>query len=227
MPKLFIDVGHGGKDCGAVGNNLKEADINLAVGLKLRDILAKQGIEVKMSRTDNSTVELSSRTKMSNSWKSDALISIHCNSASNVSAQGLETFCYKSSLKDMAECVHNEVVKAGLYTKNRGVKEGNFHMVRESNCRACLIELAFISNQQDSLLLKNKQDEFALAIAKGICKYFKVEFKESSSKTETTTQNKVIYRVCVGSYSNKDNALKCAEEAKKKGFPAFVAVYEG
>ena len=57
--KVFLDPGHGGTDSGAVGNNLKEKDINLAVGLKIKSYLEERGVSVRMSRETDMAVNLS------------------------------------------------------------------------------------------------------------------------------------------------------------------------
>lgn len=184
--KVFIDPGHGGNDSGAVGiNNLLEKDITLSVAKKVYDFLKKQGLEIKLSRTDDKTLSLKDRTSAANSWKADCFISIHCN-AFNGNASGVETYSYTTSTNDLAANIHEEVLKTKCYTKNRGTKTANFYVIKYTNMRACLIELAFIDNIEDSKILLQKQDELAEAIAKGICKYLGVEYKfiEDNDNTE-------------------------------------------
>lgn len=211
--KVYLDFGHGGSDSGAVGGGLKEADINLKVGLKVKAKLEYCGISVKTSRTSNISVSLSGRVEEANKYKANCFVSIHCNSAESTSAQGIETFSYKATTSDLAKLVHEELVKTKAYTKNRGVKTANFYVIKNTNMRSCLVELAFISNSEDRNILSNKQDVLAEAIAKGICKYLGVAYKE-----EVIAETNKLYRVCVGAYSSKDNANKQLEEAKKKGF---------
>ena len=144
--KVFIDPGHGGNDSGAVGiNNLLEKDITLSVAKKVYDFLKKQGLEIKLSRTDDKTLSLKDRTSAANSWKADCFISIHCN-AFNGNASGVETYSYTTSTNDLAANIHEEVLKTKCYTKNRGTKTANFYVIKYTNMRACLIELAFIDN---------------------------------------------------------------------------------
>ena len=83
--KIFIDPGHGGLDSGAVGvNNLLEKNINLSVAKKVESLLKKQNLEVKLSRTDDSTLSLDGRTLAANTWNADCYVSIHCNSFNNL-----------------------------------------------------------------------------------------------------------------------------------------------
>lgn len=179
MKKVYLDPGHGGTDSGAIGNGIQEKDIVLAVAKKVEAKLKKCNLEVRMSRTTDDYKTLEYRSTDANNWGADCFVSIHANSA-DASAQGVETYCYKFAYRPLADKVHEEIIDSKTYTKNRGVKEGNFHVVRETNMDACLVELAFISNTEDANLLKNKQDEFATAIAKGICKYLGVTYVDDN-----------------------------------------------
>lgn len=180
MKKVYLDPGHGGTDSGATGNEIKEKDIVLAVAKKLEVKLKKCNLDIRMSRTTDDYKTLEYRSTDANNWGADCFVSIHANSADATSAQGLETYCYKFAYRPLADKVHEEIIASKTYTKDRGVKEGNFHVVRETNMDACLVELAFISNAEDANLLKNKQDEFATAIAKGICKYLGVTYVDDN-----------------------------------------------
>lgn len=181
MKKVYLDAGHGGTDPGAIGNGIQEKDIVLAVAKKVEAKLKKCNLDVRMARTTDVYKTLEYRSTDANSWGADCFVSIHANSADATSAQGVETYCYKFAYRPLADKVHEEIINLKTYTKNRGVKEGNFHVVRETNMDACLVELAFISNTEDANLLKNKQEEFATAIAKGICKYLGVNYVEDNT----------------------------------------------
>lgn len=221
MGKAYIDCGHGGADSGAIGKskNVFEKNIVLEVGKKVEAKLKACGIETKLSRTNDITKSLGQRTSEANKWGADVLVSIHCNDATNIGAQGIETYCYKFKYRKLADNVHAELVNAKLYTKNRGVKEGNLHMVRESNMDACLVELGFINNEDDIKLLLNKQDEFATAIAKGICKHFGVPYKETSKPNPTPTPSKdTLYRVCAIAVTGESKANEEIEKLKKLGY---------
>ncbi|MDR2553824.1 MAG: N-acetylmuramoyl-L-alanine amidase [Fibromonadaceae bacterium] len=77
---IIIDPGHGGKDPGAVGiKGLKEKDVVLAVGLKLKKKLEEKGFTVKLTRDTDDFIELAKRPKMASDWGGDLFISLHCN----------------------------------------------------------------------------------------------------------------------------------------------------
>ena len=218
--KIFIDPGHGGSDSGAIGvNNLLEKDINLAVAKLVATLLSQQSdVSVLLSREDDSTNTLYSRTSMANDWKADCFVSIHCN-AFNSKAQGVETYSYSESTNDLAEYVHNEIVESGNYTKDRGLKTARFYVLRETKMRATLVELGFIDNAEDANILVNKQYELALAIAKGICKYLGIDFV-----LEVVDPN-VFYRVVCGSFNSKSSANQRVDELKALGYDSFIDVY--
>jgi len=76
---VVIDPGHGGKDPGALGKDLMEKDVVLTVGRKIRDRLRRAGFIVRMTREDDSFVELQDRPSLASKWKGDLFISLHCN----------------------------------------------------------------------------------------------------------------------------------------------------
>ena len=180
MAKVFLDAGHGGRDPGAGGNGIQEKNITLPVTLKIGDILRNHGVDVGYSRTTDIFVELTDRAKKANSFGADTFVSVHCNAATNINAKGIETFSYPGSISGgkLSKDVHDSIISEGVYTTDRGTKTANFAVLRETKMPAALIETAFISNVQDANILKNRQDELALTIAKGILKNLGVKYVE-------------------------------------------------
>lgn len=177
MYDIILDAGHGGIDPGAVGNGLREKDISLSVTLKVGNILKSIGYNVGYIRTTDKFISIKkndyNRMKMSNEMGTRAFCSIHCNSAANTNALGLETFSYPGSSEGgkLSKSIHDNVIKLNIYNANRGTKVKNLAVLRDTKAPAALIELAFISNTKDSKLLINEQDKFALGIATGIDQY--------------------------------------------------------
>ena len=176
--KIFIDAGHNysGADTGARGNGLKEQDITFAIADKLRALFISAGHSVKMSRnklTDNigrnGTESVNARPKIANEWGADLHLSIHCN-AFNGCANGTECLVYSfgSRAATYAEGIQEDIVTT-LGTKSRGVKERkDLAALRLTSMPAVLIETAFIDHAGDAALLKDRQDDFAAAIFRGI-----------------------------------------------------------
>lgn len=227
MPKVFLDAGHGGKDPGALGNGLQEKNITLPVALEVGKILQRHSITVGYTRTTDTYVSLEDRANKANNFGADIFVSIHCNAFEKPSAHGVETYSHIGSVKGakLAKSIHDEVIKARLYTRNRGTKTANFYVLRKTIAPAALIELAFITNKDDAQLLKTKQKEFALAIAKGILNYLGIKYIEEK-KSNTTTNKKKLYKVQTGAFAVRENALRQVEQLKKAGFNPIIVEVE-
>lgn len=94
IKRLVIDAGHGGHDPGAVGKNVKEKEVTLAIAKKLKTTLNELApeIEVVLTRDNDKFIELHNRAKFVADNKADFFISIHCNSSRNKKAHGSETY---------------------------------------------------------------------------------------------------------------------------------------
>lgn len=220
--KYLLDYGHGGNDPGAIGiDNLKEKDIVKEIGKRVKYHLERHQQTVIESRSNDETVSLTERSNKANTNNVDLCISIHCNAFSDSSAQGVEIFYYKGSTRgqQLANSILNEITKAKLYTKNRGLKTDNLHMTRETNMPSVLIELGFITNVTDKNLIINNKENFAIAITKGILSYYGITYKAETTQTTTTDK---LYRVQVGAFSVKANAEKLANELKQKGYNTII-----
>ncbi|MDC4238576.1 N-acetylmuramoyl-L-alanine amidase [Clostridium tertium] len=151
---VYIDPGHGGYDPGTQGNGIVEKDIVLNYGLRLKGKLEANGIKVIMSRTSDVYVSLEDRSKGANNVNPDIFISIHINSAGATSASGIETFYKKDIDKPLAESIQNKLIS---YTGavDRGAKWEDFHVVRETNMPASLVECGFLTNVNEANNLKS------------------------------------------------------------------------
>lgn len=188
MLKIFIDPGHGGSDPGATANGLREKDICLKISLKLRNILNEKytGHQIKLSRSSDQTLSLKERTDMANHWSADYLVSIHVNAGGGT---GFESYIYngfyanKMKTNHLRKYIHHEVVKATKF-RDRGKKEANFHMLRESLMPAVLTENGFIDTVHNANLLKKRNflQKIADAHAKGIAKAFGLTKRQKGSQ---------------------------------------------
>jgi N-acetylmuramoyl-L-alanine amidase len=90
---VVVDAGHGGHDGGAVGNKLKEKDLNLLAALQLGISLKAVGLDVKLTRQDDRYLKLGERTEFANNANADVFISLHCNAVpKGRSASGTELY---------------------------------------------------------------------------------------------------------------------------------------
>lgn len=166
---IVLDPGHGGSDPGAIGKGgLFEKDITLKFGLKLKQLLKNAGATVIMTREKDVYPTLGERVDLANQLNSDIFVSIHCNSFAGVDPGGTETFISPTPTSQtilLAEKVQENLVKAiGLF--DRGVKSDQFYVLNNTTMPAILVEVAFLSKDEEAELLK--QDDFQFKAANGI-----------------------------------------------------------
>lgn len=178
--KVFVDPGHGGSDNGASGFGKFEDELSLQIAKSVELKLKQKGIQVKMSRTSDVFIPLGERAQMANAYGADAFISIHLNSSSNESVNGIETYHHtqKTSHRPYSTGIHNNAIKS-TQGRDRGVKSANFVVLRETNMVSSLFETGFISNAQENNKLSDPvyQDKLAVSIANGIESYLKENVK--------------------------------------------------
>jgi N-acetylmuramoyl-L-alanine amidase len=166
--KIVIDPGHSGPvEPGACAGGVRECDVVLAVGKLLAERLYDAGHETLLTRTgDIQTDGLAFRAELANANKADVFVSIHANSAVNPAAHGTEVYHYPGSIqgKRLAACLQARLV-AELATADRGVKTANFQVLRETDCPAVLVEVAFVSHEAERQLLTGYAGQLAAAVA--------------------------------------------------------------
>ena len=187
--RIMIDPGHAGRnvDPGAVNQStgLQEADVALFVSKLVETQLLAAGHEVKLTRTDweqAETDDLNVRTSLSNDWGADLFVSIHCNSAVSPNAAGYEVWTSPGDTEGdaLATCIYAQIAiefpdRTGRadYSDGDPDKESRFYVLVHTNAPACLVEMAFISNDEEAALLSDSawQERYARAIARGVTDY--------------------------------------------------------
>ena len=218
MAKVFIGVGHGGSDPGAVANNVKEKDLNLSIALACRDMLVKHGVSVKMSRTNDENDPIGEEVNECNAYAPDLAVDIHNNAGGG---DGGEVFYSHlgGKGKTLAENILAEIVKVGQ--NSRGIKtrvnsQGNdyYAFIRNTSCPAVIVECAFVDNARDLEILATESQKKTMgeAIAKGILKSLDVEIQGERG----------YWKVQVGAYLLKSNAEAMQKKIKAVGFDAFI-----
>ncbi|WP_018704661.1 N-acetylmuramoyl-L-alanine amidase family protein [Anaeromusa acidaminophila] len=188
--RIIIDPGHAGRniDPGAVNaaTGLQEADVALCVSLLVKSYLLAVGYNVKLTRTEweqEETDDLSYRTALANEWAADIFISLHCNSTENPSAEGYEVWTSPGDTMGdaLATSLYRQIADEFPDRKGRADysdgdpdKESRFYVLVHTDAPACLVEMAFISNEEEAGLLADAawQDRYARAIARGVTDYF-------------------------------------------------------
>ncbi|MFC7443042.1 N-acetylmuramoyl-L-alanine amidase family protein [Laceyella putida] len=200
---VALDDGHGartpGKRTPAIpklgGRSVRENEFNHEV-VKYMDIeLRRCGFRTLLVAPDDEDIPLSARTSLANAKGADLYISVHYNAGGG---EGAETYHWAGSRrgKRAAELIHNQVLRSGVYRKNRGIKTANFHVLRETNMPAVLVEYGFMDDpgleEAVQMVDPEVQKAFAVATAKGICEYFGVKYVP-----EAPAKPKPMYRVTV------------------------------
>ena len=221
LQKVFLGVGHGGSDPGAVGYVVEKV-ANLEMAIACRDYLLNNNVDVLLSRTGDWGDSLESRIKKCNNFKPNLAIDIHNNAGAG---DGFEVYYhYKGGTSlDLAKNLEKEVISIGqnsrgLKTKLNTHGTDYFGFIRETICPAVIVEGFFVDNKEDSAIadVAEEQRKFGVAYAKAILKTLGVKEKETDTKEN-------LYYVQAGAFAVKANADKLLDSLKQKGFnSAFI-----
>lgn len=183
-PTVVIDPGHGGTDRGAREKwpYCEEKRVSLLTSRLIKKHLDHLGYKVIMTRDSDIFIPLSKRVEIAKAAACSIFVSIHFNSSRNASAKGIEIFfCDQKSdpqrsklSKKLADFILPKLIRR-TEANSRGVKKGNFYVIRETSMPAILIEGGFISNPEEraQLKLSEYQEKIARGVAEGIDHYFK------------------------------------------------------
>lgn len=176
---IVIDPGHGGKFAGSQGI-VHEEDTNLAIALKTRTELQKQGATVIMTRTkdvhlsSSYNADLFARSNIANNSRADMFISIHANAGGGTGTEVFYSSVSRGDKKLATNIVNQISSNTGL--KNRGAKDLSYAVIRNtnSNITSVLVETAFTDTRFDANILgtSSGQSKMASSIAKGVLNYY-------------------------------------------------------
>ncbi|KAJ49866.1 N-acetylmuramoyl-L-alanine amidase [Clostridium tetanomorphum] len=177
---ICIDAGRGGNDIGIQGveKGVREKDVDLNVALKTGEILQGKGIKVVYTRKNDNISwdkdDMKSRFSILNIEEADYVVSIHCNTASNSDANGVETFYKSGDLRGqkLADDIQKKIV-ANIDIRDRGIKSGNFPELDVVSIPTVKVFLGFLNNREEEKKLGDSQiqNKYAEAISAGIIKF--------------------------------------------------------
>ena len=195
---VYLDAGHGGYDPGASYFGISEKSLTLAIQSRVKAKLEAEGYQVVTTRTSDTYVDLTDRSRAANASESDIFVSIHINASGSSAAQGIETYYYQPyaeypsrinatyhanptrlSMSDtLANAIQSSLINA-TGAQKQGVKRQTFAVLRETTAPAVLLELGFLSNPQEAARLNTSayQETLANAIVAGIKSYYEKESK--------------------------------------------------
>ena len=192
---VYLDAGHGGYDPGASYFGISEKSLTLAIQSRVKAKLEAEGYQVVTTRTSDTYVDLTDRSRAANASESDIFVSIHINASGSSASQGIETYYYQPyaeypsrinatyhanpirlSMSDtLANAIQSSLINA-TGAQNQGVKRQTFAVLRETTAPAVLLELGFLSNPQEAARLNTSayQETLANAIVAGIKRYYSI-----------------------------------------------------
>lgn len=226
--KVFIGVGHGGRDPGAVYEpaGLYEDEVNLAVALAMKDELEKYQLTVKMSRETDENDPLNEEIQEANAFAPDVAVEVHTNigggSGFEVYRQTSISFGDQSLrlAREISDCVrltYAPMRNPSIRTKLMSTGKDWFGWLRRVNCPAVLCEGFFVDNEIDREFYKDRAALLNLgrAYAHGVLSYLGIKLNPDKGTD-------VIYRVQTGAFAKKENAEAYAEMLEAVGYPTII-----
>lgn len=168
---IVLDPGHGGSDQGASSSTPSkslEKNYTLKTAKELKKLLNKEGAHVKMTRSNDKYVSLDDRN-----IKGDAFISIHNDALDSSNANGVTVYWFKDKQESLAQTLNFAIQKKALLT-NRGSRQQNYQVLRQTDIPAVLLELGYISNPTDESMINDQLHRQVVeqAIVDGLKQYF-------------------------------------------------------
>jgi N-acetylmuramoyl-L-alanine amidase len=229
---IAVDDGHGLETAGKRtpmfpdGTVIRENQFNSAVANFFTEEMKRCGINTLLTAPGDIDTALSDRVKAANSVKADLFISFHYNAFTgewDKCKGGIGTYHNTGSVKGkrLAELVQNELIQ-GTAQVNRGIHEANFYVLKYTTMPAILIEAGFMDVRKEAELMLNVnfQKEVAREAAIGVCKYLGVTYVPYVEPKPI--EDGKLYRVQVGAFRVKDNAVKLKDALIEKGFNAII-----
>lgn len=224
MAKVFIGVGHGGSDSGAVGKNgLLEKSLNLSIARACAQALRRSGVTVQLSRATDQDDPVAEEVAECNSFAPDLAVDVHNNAGGG---DGSEAYYSRAggTGKQLAENILDQLTRLGQ--RSRGAKTrltasgaDYYAFIRETKAPAVIVECAFVDTW-DVELIDTEAERIAVgeAIARGVLQTLGIAYKPE----KTPTEPRKLYRVQVGAYTEKANAEAQVERLARAGFAAII-----
>ncbi|WP_087973734.1 N-acetylmuramoyl-L-alanine amidase [Oceanobacillus rekensis] len=171
---IVLDPGHGGKDPGAIGlGGIYEKELVSSVASKVENQLKNAGANVITTRQGDYYVSLDERVTVSNSYQTDAFISLHFDSYPILSINGVSTYFADSTDRKLARDIQSSLASS-VTLNNRGIMQGDYRVLRDTTAPSVLVEQGFISNPGDLATIQTAdyQNKVASAITNGLIEYF-------------------------------------------------------
>lgn len=182
---IVVDAGHGGIDPGAAGHGVVEREVVLAVAQDLRQLLARAGARVIMTRTGREAPsgkpfrqrrDLAHRAQLANAAGADVLVSIHANYFSHPGQQGAQVFVNRAALpqsRRLAELIQ-QAFREVTGSRRQVVTGADIFLLKKARMPAVTVEIGFLSHPAEArnLLDPAYQNKLAWCVFLGLARYF-------------------------------------------------------
>jgi len=165
--KVVIDVSHGGDDFGATFHTAVEKDIVASIAQKIKNLNHNKEVEIYFTREEDKMIPLKERVNFVETIHPDLVISLHSNANKKENLSGIE--CYISDKETtyeksntLAEQLITQLSKK-TNLKNLGVKKASFSLLKNTKVPSILIELGYLSNENDRTYIENKDNQIEVA----------------------------------------------------------------
>lgn len=174
---VVLDPGHGGADAGAISNSGKyEKNYTLAIAQTVAETLRSLGVNVLMTRNDDTFVDLAAIPAIASRAHADAFISFHFDSSPNPNtATGFTTYYFDTKQDKALASAINQSLAKNIKLDNRGIAYGNFEVLRDNLQPAVLLEMGYINSERDFQYIRSDayHQQVAQDIVTGLTNYFK------------------------------------------------------
>lgn len=215
--KIYINPGHSDKDPGAVGYEI-ERELNVKVSNFMNEyLLANYDCQTRMN--PGSMGNLSAISEDANTWGADLFVSNHNNAGGG---DGYEALVYSEKNVPLGR-VFEKYVKA-IGQNSRGVKlRPDLAVLRLTNMPAVLNEGAFVDNKTDIQDWNDDHElkKLGIAYAQAAAEFLGLEKKTVPSPAPEVSSD-ILYRVQVGAYRDRNNAVAMEKKLEAAGFDAFI-----
>lgn len=163
---IVIDAGHGGKDTGAEIDGELESKIVESIAKKISLLNTSEEIEIILLRGEDNFIELSERVNKINKIKPDLLISLHINSSKDTQDNGVNAYIYKQNdfYEKSLENAKSLINKISNDNLDKGeVKEASLVIIKNSKCPAVLLELGYLTNENDKTYIVSESGKNEIA----------------------------------------------------------------
>lgn len=215
MSKVFIGVGHGGNDSGAIGNGFYEKNLNLDIAISCNNVLINHGVSTLLSRYVDENDTLYEEIAECNNFSPNYAIDIHNNAGGG---DGFEAYYHYKGGESLtiARNIETEVLNIGQNSRGCKTRIGDggrdyYGFIRETNCPAIIVECAFVDSDDINIIdTAIEREKMGVAIAKGILKTLGIAYKAPipPSVASNGTRRVIVDGVQIGAYKEQINIIK-------------------